>query len=60
MKNCEFEKNILISHESCIDNLDMLSSCEFNRLRDSHHNLARAMIKPKYELTKVNSIIVTN
>ena len=36
---------IYISHESCIDNPDMLSSCEFTRLRNSHHNLAPAMIK---------------
>ena len=36
---------IQISHESCIDNPDMLSSCEIDRLRSSNNNLAAAMIK---------------
>jgi len=50
-KNLLFNKwqivivKIYISHESCIDVPDMLSSCEFNRLINSYQNLAPAMIK---------------
>ena len=52
---------IQISHESCIDNPDMLSSGKFNRFRNGHHNLAPAMIKKhNNEFNKVNSKIVTN